>query len=272
MNFLTRARTLYILHHYAIKHPLWQTVSAELQLLQGMTSVEKTHLRELSTLFLHQKNIIGIELQVTELMRVIIAVQACLPVLALGLKLLAGWTDLIIYPDAFRVSKNEMDGDGIVHHNEKILSGEAWLSGPVILSWENIKQSLQNSQSGQNVIVHEIAHKLDMLNGRANGMPPLHVSMQTAAWTAALSAAFEQLNQRLELHQRVCINPYAATSPAEFFAVFSEYFFSAPEILHQHFNNVYVQLRQYYRQDPLQRKLNFGPMRNKVRPQDVGWC
>ncbi len=72
------------------------------------------------------------------------------------------------------------------------------------------------------MIVHEIAHKLDMRNGRANGMP-LHAAMQTAAWTEALSTAYEQLTQRLEHHHRVCVNPYAATtaiSPAEFFLSF----------------------------------------------------
>jgi len=83
-------------------------------------------------------------------------------------------------------------------------------------------------------------------------MPPLHVGMQITQWTAALSAAYEQLNQRLE-HHRVCIDPYAATNPAEFFAVFSEYFFCAPEILHTHFANVYEQLQLYYRQDPFSR-------------------
>ena len=251
MNIFKRARTRYILKRYAIKHGLWETVTSELRLLQGMSSVEKAYLREFSTLFLHQKRIIGVDMQVTEAMRIIIAAQACLPILALGLELLTGWTDIIIYPGAFRVSRDEKDEYGVVHHNERVLSGEAWSRGPVILSWDDVERDLQVLHQGHNVIVHEIAHKLDMLNGLANGMPPLHVAMQTTQWTAALSAAYEELNQRLEDHHRICVNPYAATSPAEFFAVFSEYFFCAPDILHTHFTHVYEQLRLYYRQDPL---------------------
>ena len=253
MNIFKRARTRYILQRYAIKHDLWETVTSELRLLQGMSSVEKAYLRELSTLFLHQKRIIGVDMHVTEAMRVFIAAQACLPILALGLELLTGWTDIIIYPGAFRVSRDEKDEYGIVHHNERVLSGEAWSKGPVILSWDDVERDLQLLHQGHNVIVHEIAHKLDMLNGLANGMPPLHVAMQTTQWTAALSAAYEDLNQQLEDHHRVCVNPYAATSPAEFFAVFSEYFFCTPDILHTHFAHVYEQLRLYYRQDPLHR-------------------
>jgi Mlc titration factor MtfA (ptsG expression regulator) len=108
-------------------------------------------------------------------------------------------------------------------------------------------------QQGHNVIVHELAHKLDMLNGGANGVPTLHSQIQGTQWTTAFREAYQQLNQRLEHHQRVCINPYAATSPAEFFAVFSEYFFCAPDVRNIHFTDVYQQLRLYYRQDPLRR-------------------
>jgi Mlc titration factor MtfA (ptsG expression regulator) len=251
MNIFKRAKTRYILHRYAIRHDLWIAVADGLRQLQGMSSVEKAHLRELSALFLHQKNIVGVGIPITEEMRISIAAQACLPVLAMGIELLTGWTDIIIYPGAFRVNRDEMDEYGIVHHNDGILSGEAWSRGPIILSWDDIEQDLQGSHHGHNVIIHEIAHKLDMLDGRANGMPPLHTTMQTPQWTVALSAAYEQLHQRLEHHHRVCVNPYAATSPAEFFAVFSEYFFCAPEILHSNFASVYEQLRLYYRQDPL---------------------
>jgi MtfA peptidase len=259
LNLIKRARTRYIIHRYGIKHDLWATVSGKLWLLQGMSSVEKAYLRELSSLFLYQKRIIGVDLQITETMRISVAAQACLPVLTLGIGLLNGFTDIIIYPGAFRVSRDEQDEYGIVHHNERILSGEAWTRGPVILSWDDIERDLQALHQGHNVIVHEIAHKLDMLNGQANGMPPLHVDMQTVQWTAALSTAYEQLHQRLEHHHRVCVNPYAATNPAEFFAVFSEYFFCSPDILHRNFADVYEQLRLYYRQDPLRRSLNGMP-------------
>ena len=256
LNF-KRARVIYILHRYAIKHDLWESVCKKLIILQGLSSVEKAHLRELSTLFLHEKNIYSVQnFQITDEMRVIIATQACLPILKLGIALLNSWSDIIVYPDAFRVNRDEMDEYGIVHQSERVLSGEAWSRGPVILSWQDIESDMHRQQQGHNVIVHEISHKLDMLNGRANGMPPLHFSMQTEQWTATFSQAYKLLNQRLEYHHRVFVNPYAATSPAEFFAVFTEYFFCAPEILNIHFREVYQQLRLYYRQDPLSRMVS----------------
>ena len=255
MNIFKRARIRYILHRYAIAYDLWAEVTEKLAVLQGITAVEKAHLRELTTLFLHEKRFVGAQgLQLTEVMCLMIATQACLPVLKLGMGCLSGWTDIIVYPGAFRVSRDEIDSAGIVHHQEQALIGESWSRGPLILSWEHVEMDNQGEHSGRNVVIHEIAHKLDRLNGTANGFPPLHSRMPITEWTAALSTAYESLVQRVEHHHRVCINPYAATSPAEFFAVTSEYFFCAPEVLHAHFKAVYQQLEFYYRQKTLLRQ------------------
>ena len=249
MRFFKRFYFQYLLKRYAIKHHLWEDSTKNIALLRGLDTIEKTRLRELSSIFLHQKAFTGIGINLTQKMQIVVAAQACLPVLNLGIDRLDGWTEIIIYPRAFCISRDERDENGIVHHKENILSGEAWSRGPLILSWEDIEQDLQIIHPGHNVIIHEIAHKLDMLNGKANGMPPLHLDMQPKQWTAAFTAAYQQLNKRLQHHHRVCVNPYAATSPAEFFAVISEYFFAAPEILYTHFPAVYQQLQMYYRQD-----------------------
>ena len=250
LNIFKRAHIRFILHRYAIPHDLWAEVTEKLVVLQGMTAVEKAHLRELTTLFLHKKQFIGVqELQLTDTMCLIIAAQACLPALNLGMECLSGWTEIIVYPGAFRISRDERDAAGVVHHQEQALIGESWSRGPLILSWDDIERDMQEKHSGRNVVIHEIAHKLDMLNGPADGFPPLHHGMAIIEWSTLLSAAYESLVHQVEHHHHACINPYGATSPAEFFAVISEYFFCAPEILHTHFANVYRQLRLYYRQD-----------------------
>jgi MtfA peptidase len=254
MNIFKRARIRYILHRHAIAHGLWVGITDKLEVLQGLTISEKAHLRVLTTLFLHEKHFIGVQgLQLTDTICLIIAAQASLPVLRLGLDSLTGWTDIIVYPKAFWVSRDNMDSSGVVHHEEHALIGESWSRGPLIVSWEDVERDLLTTASGRNVVIHEIAHKLDMLNGPADGFPPLHIGMEVKDWSTTLSTAYESLVRRVEHHHRVCLNPYAATSPAEFFAVISEYFFCAPDILHTQFPNVYEQLELYYRQNPLMR-------------------
>lgn len=255
MNIFKRARTVYILHRYAIPHDVWLDVVENMALLKNMSAVEKAHLREVCTLFLHEKNLVGAQnLRLSPAMRVSIAVQACLPILRFGMACLSGWTDVVVYPGAFRVSRDSMDEAGVVHRREQVLSGESWSRGPLVLSWADLERDRLDIHSGQNVAIHEIAHKLDALNGSVNGFPPLHPEMSIPHWTEAMSNAYQNLTRDLELGHRPVINPYAATSPAEFFAVISEYFFCAPEILHSHFAEVYRQLQLYYRQDPLLRR------------------
>ena len=106
---------------------------------------------------------------------------------------------------------------------------------------------------GHNLVIHEFAHKLDMLNGVANGFPPLHRDMQQEEWVEAFSNGFADLQHKCTKGKSRDIDCYAATAPAEFFAVLSEIFFERPDVIRHHYASIYILLRQYYRQDPLQR-------------------
>ncbi|MCX7099082.1 MAG: zinc-dependent peptidase [Methylococcales bacterium] len=254
MQFFKRARIAYLLRRHAITHSLWAETTGQLAVLHGMTAVEQAHLRELVTLFLHEKQFVGVQgLALTDAMCLGIAVQACLPALGFGLTSLSGWIEIIVYPGAFRINRDSRDATGVVHHQEQTLIGESWSQGPLILSWDDVAQDLQSKHLGRNVVIHEIAHKLDMLNGYADGYPPLAPDMAVTAWSTTFNAAYQSLVLRLEHHHTIPIDPYAASSPAEFFAVASEYFFCAPAILQTHFADVYQQLQLYYRQNPLSR-------------------
>jgi hypothetical protein len=137
----------------------------------------------------------------------------------------------------------------VVHEGDEVYAGEAWLHGPVILSWADIAES--EYADGVNVVIHEFAHKLDMLNGSANGYPPLHRGMDRRSWSEAFSAAYRDLCARVDGGEDSIIDPYASQSPGEFFAVLSEAFFELPDVVQSEYPRVYAQLAQFYRQDPL---------------------
>lgn len=256
MHWLKRQRVRYTLRHHPIDFEIWESVLVANPIFEGLSSVEKAHLRELATLFLHRKKLIGVQgLTLNVEMAACIAAQACLPILKLGLDFYDGWIEVLIYPGLFRVKREKMNAAGLVEQEDQVLSGEAWSRGPVIIAWEEVSAELASSAKGHSVVIHELAHKLDMLNGAANGMPPLHCDMERARWTSALSDAFDSLSRGLSRHHKTHINAYAATSPAEFFAVVSEYFFVAPATLQTHYPEVYEQLVLFYRQDPAQRRV-----------------
>ena len=207
-----------------------------------------THLRELATWFLHRKAINGVQgLEVTQEMRVAVAAQACLLILDLDIDYFDDWVEVVLYPGAFRVEHEQMDAVGLVHNRASILTGEAWLRGPVILSWDDVERDSYHSQPGHHVVLHEFAHKLDGRNGVTNGMPPLRRGMNRKSWAEDLNEAYDALCLQVDAGETPMINPYAATSPAEFFAVLSEYFFTAPDTLKDFSPAVYRQLTLFYR-------------------------
>lgn len=228
----------------------WDKAFASLPLLDGLTADEKHTLRELAILFLHHKVFEGAHgLAVTQPMALIIALQACLPILKLGLGGYEGWFSVIVYPAGFAPKRVITDEYGVEHHVQSNLSGESWQRGPVVLAWDETERA--GIIDGHNLVIHEFAHKLDMQNGEANGFPPLHAEMDSTAWVEAFSAGFEDFQQKCSRGKAIGIDCYAASSPAEYFAVLSEVFFERPDVLQQHYAAIYDQLRQYYRQDPL---------------------
>ncbi len=230
----------------------WEQAWASLPLLRNLGSAETERLADLALLFLRDKSLEPAQgLLLTAPMRLMIALQACLPVLELGLDWYRGWYAVILYPDAFVPAREVMDEDGLVWLDNEAKSGEAWEQGPVILSWADVEAGLE--LDGYNVVIHELAHKLDMRDGVANGCPPLHDDMSAVAWKAAFSRAYDALCRQVDADEETVIDPYAAESPAEFFAVVSESFFEVPALLVSEYPDVYAQLRAFYRQDPLRR-------------------
>ncbi len=239
-----------IIQRSTITPSQWTQAFALLPLLERLTEDEKVDLIMLAILFLDKKAIEGADgLVVTPPMALIIALQACLPVLKLGLDSYTGWVSVIVYPAGFAAKHEITDEYGVVHHVQSDLSGEAWVRGPVVLSWEGTEHA--GIIDGQNLVIHEFAHKLDMQNGTANGYPPLHTGMDHKQWVDTFTAGFEDFQRRCSNGESTGIDTYGASSPAEFFAVLSEVFFERPDAIHQYYPAVYDQLRQFYRQDPL---------------------
>lgn len=236
-------------------NPDWTALRDGLPLLAGLTDPEFARLADLALLFLRDKRLEPVEgLELTDARRLTIALQACLPILELGLDWYRGWYAVILYPDEFVPEREILGEDGVVWIEREAKSGEAWEQGPVILSWADVEAGLAPDAAGYNVIIHEMAHKLDMLDGPPNGAPPLRAGMSRPAWQAAFAAAYADLCRRVDDGEETPLDPYATEAPAEFLAVTSEAFFGSPALLEAEYPAVYAQLRSFYRQDPLARQ------------------
>jgi MtfA peptidase len=238
-----------IVARHPIAESLWQDALDRCAPARRLGASDQAALRVLATLFLQSKSLEPTkELQLDDADRVLLATHACVPILKLGLDWYDGWYSVIVYPDAFIPRRPQTDAAGVVHQTDTVMAGEAWRRGPVILSWADVLST--GKKPGHNVVIHEMAHKLDMLNGEPNGFPPLHRRMNRREWSRVFTSAWDRLQEEQRNGAELPMDPYALESPAEFFAVASEQFFEAPANLRQHLPEVYQQLEQFYRQHP----------------------
>lgn len=251
-----------------IDEALWRQATEHYYFMRRLSKEENRRLRLIASDFLSRKTLTGAaEFEITPLMQVQVAAQACILILELGVSQFDGWSEIIIYPGKFAPKREVTDHAGVVHTTRDALAGEAWLGGPVVLSYEDVVSlDLQHLHStAHSVVIHEFAHKLDMRNGNANGFPPLHKGMSAVAWKRDFMAAYLDFCKRVDYadeHEHLDngasldalpMDPYGSESPAEFFAVASETFFEQPESLAAGYPAVYAQLKSFYKQDPLGR-------------------
>ena len=245
-----RWRTARTLARRAIPDALWQLTLSRYPFLLSRGATDLVRLRELATLFVARKEFSGAGgLAVTDEMAVAIAAQACLPVLELGLDWYTGFVGIVVHADAVVARREHADGAGIVHAYDEELSGEAMSGGPVMLSWSDVDASGASAHWGYNVVVHEFAHVVDMRGGFTADGGEARAGDRLGAWRRALVDEYDAFCITLERRDETFIDPYAAESVEEFFAVAAEAFFVAPLDLQAERPMLYGLLRDCFRQD-----------------------
>ena len=225
---------------------LWREIRRSTALLQVLDENDDARLQALVAVFLQRKTITPVSgLELDPRARVQLAALCCLPLLGFGVEGLRGWSQLLVYPDAFRVQRSHVDAAGVLHEYEDELIGESWDSGPLILSWADVQAELADPHAGFCVAIHEMAHKLDALDGAMDGTPPLPRRWQRE-WATDFQREYDGFCKQVDAGRDTTIDPYASESPEEFFAVASEYHFSAPQLLRAHLPQVATHLQRFY--------------------------
>ncbi|GIX25403.1 MULTISPECIES: M90 family metallopeptidase [Caldimonas] len=235
----------------AIPEPLWAHTLARYPFLAERSAEDLAALRRMATLFLDRKEFSGANgLVVTDEMAVAIAAQACLPVLHLGLQVYDDFVGIVVHPAEVVAHRVVTDEDGVVHHYDEVLAGEAMEGGPVMLSWADVSEAGELAQWGYNVVIHEFVHKLDMADGQADGMPPLPDRAARRQWRSVIEPAYEAFCRDVDQGLDTFLDPYGSESLEEFFPVAAEAFFVAASDFRRHHPELYGLFSGYFRQDP----------------------
>ena len=231
---------------------LWSRIVAGSDLFDGLDAETLERVRDLAARFIAEKRIFGAGgFPVDEGVRAVIAAQACRLVANLGFDYLGACRTVIVYESGFVAEREVEDEVGVVHAGHEELVGEAAHGGSVVLAWDDVQPRRNDPDYfPTNVVIHEFAHKLDELSGHHNGFPPLPGGMSDELWEEIFSAAYADLCRVVERDLDPPIDDYAASDPAEFFAVTVETFFTVPDILADAFPPVYGLLTELFREDP----------------------
>ena len=231
-----------------------QRNSAHYRVLDGD---EKTRLRALVQVFVAEKNWEGAGgLEITDEVQVTVAAMACLLYLGLSHDYHRNVESIIVYPStvlsqAIRHGFFEIVTEPV--EEEAPIDGEAFEGGPVIITWDAAVECSRHPGSGGNVVFHEFAHKLDLLDGVFDGTPPLAGREEYGEWARRCSMEYARLGREAKRGRDSFLDPYGAVDEAEFFAVATEHFFDRPHILRERAPELYRLLSGFYRQDPAER-------------------
>ncbi len=190
-------------------------------------------------------------LQLTDEIKVTIAAQAALLLLNERGNYFSKLRIILVYPSAFIANKTTPFGE-LYLEEKQVKAGESWLTGIVVLSWENIRYDLKHWKDGHNLVLHEFAHQLDQEAGSASGVPILEKRSDYVSWGQVFRTEYEKLRHQVERGLETVINEYGATDPAEFFAVATETFFEKPFQMERKHPELYNELKRYYKLDPVE--------------------
>lgn len=247
------ARDTRALRRRAIPDDLWKRTLVRYPFLQRRDPDAAGELRRLTSLFLDRKEFSAAGgLRLNDAMAVAVAAQAVLPVLRLGLSRYDGFVGIVLHPDPVVARREVADDAGVVHTYDEPLSGEAMHGGPVMLSWQDVRQGGRTGGAGgaYNVVIHEFAHVLDLATGEANGVPGLPPGLAASEWVSTLADEYGRFCERAARQDDTALDPYGATAIDEFFAVATEAFFVEPAAMQAEHPALYALFRRFYRQDP----------------------
>jgi len=239
------------LMHESIPDGWPELIAKNLPLYVRLPEELKQQLHGLVNVFLDEKRFVGCGGQeITDEVKVTIAAQACMLLLNRKTHFYRKLKTIYVYPHTY-VAKGVQHDGGLVIEGKSVRLGESWQNGPIVLAWDSIIGGARNVQDGRNVVLHEFAHQLDQEDGDADGAPILENRSSYRSWAAVLGDEYERLCRKQRGRKRSVINSYGATNPAEFFAVATETFFEKPKQMHKRSPEMYEELKNYYKLDPL---------------------
>ena len=232
--------------HEILREPFpaeWEAVlQRDVVFFRVLDASAQQRFRRQIQVFLGEKRITGIKVQVDTVTRLLAAASAVIPIFGFP-----DWewdqiTEVLIYPTRFDGEFKFGDEQG---RNILGMVGTGSLNRLMILSKPDLISGFRNATDKRNVGVHEFAHLIDKTDGVIDGVPRVGLDRQTIGpWLDLVRRKMAEIEAG-----KSDINRYGLTNEAEFFAVTSEYFFERPGTMRRKHPVLYEALERVFNQD-----------------------
>ncbi len=207
-----------------------------------LNNADKLRFEERIKDFLSYIRIHGVNTEITELDKLLVASSAVIPAFGFDWRYY-NLTDVLLYANTFNLDDFSVTGKD---RNVLGMVGTGAMQRMMILSLPALRQGFANEQSKNNTGIHEFVHLLDKADGDTDGIPEELMHKQyTIPWINYMSEEIENMKEG-----RSDINIYGATNKAEFFAVASEYFFGAPDRFKENHPELFDMMTRIFHQQP----------------------
>jgi MtfA peptidase len=219
--------------------PTWETIlSNQIQYYHELSPQQQSLFQKRIQIFLSEKIITGIETEISDDIRILIAASAIIPVINLPDWEYTKLREILVYPNQFDETFNFSEPNGTI-------LGLVGIGSAMILSKPDLIRSFKNWDDGHNVGIHEFIHKVDEQDGAIDGVPSSLMTKRTEKkWRELMHREMECMKQ-----DQSDIDPYGLTNEAEFFSVVCEYFFEKPDLFYRNHPDLYRILSQIFHQD-----------------------
>jgi Mlc titration factor MtfA (ptsG expression regulator) len=193
--------------------------------------------------FLAHVRIDGIDTNVDDLDKLLVACAAVIPIFGFEKWTYFNLKNVLLYPASF--NKDEFLASGY-EKNTLGMIGNGPMQRVMILSKPALRFGFQLPPPKENTGIHEFVHLLDKEDGDVDGLPEVLLNRKyNSRWIELADKNIETI-----FEGKSDINSYAASNKAEFFAVASEYFFNQPESFKENHTELFEFMCRIFNQNP----------------------
>jgi Mlc titration factor MtfA (ptsG expression regulator) len=239
----------------------WEAVlQREVVFFRALEPEDQQRFRRELQVFLGEKLITGIKLELDTTTRVLAGASAIIPIFGFPEWEWDQISEILVYPDRFD-REFAFESDTQRHTLGMVGTGE--LNRLMILSKPDLLSGFRNPGDKRNVGLHEFAHLVDKSDGTIDGLPSVGLER------AAVGPWIDLVRRKMEEMRRgdSDIDPYGLTNEAEFFAVATEYFFERPGVMQRKHAELYAMLSRVFDQSPGERSAQMAREIKRGRPR-----